>query len=237
MSTEEIRGFIIDDDPNVLELCQQRFPFYLFKAVADHKSAESLIQSDELCHFIILDYKLGKSNGFNLISHIRKHRLNIPILILTAYSSKSVMIEAIDKKPDAFIEKPINFQELQDRIDTLTNKAFPENQKNYTISIIITNILDDLNNNDPHILELRDYAAQYKMSYKYLSRVFKEKSQYSFRDLVVAKKIRIAEAMLKKTDLSVVDIASRIGYWNPSSFMKIFKKIKGLTPDQFRKAK
>ena len=61
---------------------------------------------------IFLDVRLGMENGFELVALLRKHCILTPIIILTAYPSKEVIVEALDHKVDAFIEKPIDFNFL-----------------------------------------------------------------------------------------------------------------------------
>jgi YesN/AraC family two-component response regulator len=44
-----------------------------------------------------------------------------------------------------------------------------------------------------------------------------------------------AKSLLKDTDFNVNQIADRLGYQNAESFIRIFKKITGFTPTEFRK--
>lgn len=45
-----------------------------------------------------------------------------------------------------------------------------------------------------------------------------------------------AARMLRDTDLSVADIGSRVGYSEPTNFIKFFKGMQGTTPLRYRKA-
>lgn len=69
----------------------------------------------------------------------------------------------------------------------------------------------------------------------YLSRLFRRETGYSLTDYLV--KIRIAKAriMLEKTNNRVSDVAINVGYANFSHFSKLFKKMTGLTPQEYRK--
>lgn len=229
-------GLVIDDDPNILEMCQQRFQSYKFVGAANHTAAISAIESRDTYHFILLDYKLGNYNGFDLIKRIRKYRIIIPIIVLSAHSNKEVLVEAILKKPDAFIEKPINFQLLERTIGDLIVKVYPEKHADFKIVTAIQSIIADLKDYDRGIFDkgLSDYAEEHGVSYKALSYQFKIQMGQSFRRYVIDKKMGIAKQLLYASDLSIMDIASRLGYWNPSSFMKIFKKESGKTPDEYR---
>ena len=236
MKNTPFTGLIIDDDPNVLEMCKQRFKSYSFIGSSDRASAEAVIRSKTMYHFVLLDYKLGQDNGFDLIPFIRKYRIITPIIVLSAHSNKSVLVEAIHKKPDAFIEKPINFELLEDTISEFVLKSYPEKQGDYKIMTAIQSIIFDLKDYDTHVYDkdLASYANDHDVDYKTLSHQFKLQTGQSFRRYVIHKKMQTAQQLLRISDLSVLDIASRLGYWNPSSFMKIFKKEIGQTPDQYR---
>lgn len=57
----------------------------------------------------------------------------------------------------------------------------------------------------------------------------------TFRGLTDAVKQELAEALLGNPDLSVADIAYRLGYFEPTSFQRAFRQWTGTTPMEFRK--
>ena len=46
-----------------------------------------------------------------------------------------------------------------------------------------------------------------------------------------------AQELLNRTDLSIAEIANRVGYANPGYFTRIYKKYRGITPEQARMAR
>lgn len=56
-----------------------------------------------------------------------------------------------------------------------------------------------------------------------------------FRDLVVETRLGIAGALLRETDLSIQEIAGRLGYSTPGGFARAFGRWAGQTPSAFRK--
>jgi len=239
MTLNKFTGLVIDDDPNILEMCKHRFVTFSFIGALNKSEVNTILQSKKMIHFVLLDYKLGNENGFDLIHFIRKHRVIIPIIVLSAHSTKPVLVEAIQKKPDAFIEKPINFQLLENTINELVLKAYPEKRGNYKIINAIESIRLDFNEYNSKVFDkdLSIYAEEHGVEYKTLSYQFKQHTGETFRQFILNKKLDVAKQLLRTSDLSVVDIASRLGYWNPSSFMKIFKKQFNITPDQYRTSK
>ncbi|MDO3412559.1 AraC family transcriptional regulator [Saccharibacillus sp. CPCC 101409] len=73
-------------------------------------------------------------------------------------------------------------------------------------------------------------------SAKTISRIFKEETGEKFVDYLAKLRIEEAKRMLAGTEESVQDIAERVGYVYPMSFIRMFKKLEGLTPGEYRKA-
>ena len=49
-------------------------------------------------------------------------------------------------------------------------------------------------------------------------------------------RVRRAQILLAETDLSVTEVAARVGYNNSSHFAKSFRQATALTPREFRRA-
>ncbi|MEF3306132.1 helix-turn-helix domain-containing protein [Paenibacillus sp. GYB003] len=84
-------------------------------------------------------------------------------------------------------------------------------------------------------LSLDTVADRMNMSSNYLSAYIKEKTGTNFSDHLNGIRIREAKDMLVRTSLSIQEIGEKIGYRNVTSFIRMFKKITGLTPGDYRK--
>ncbi|KRE70439.1 helix-turn-helix transcriptional regulator [Paenibacillus sp. Soil750] len=81
---------------------------------------------------------------------------------------------------------------------------------------------------------LQRLAAELHISPYYLSHMFKVDTGGSLTEYVTAKRLREACLLLQNTDLSVAEIALRIGLATASHFIHTFKKHMGTTPLKFR---
>jgi two-component system, response regulator YesN len=83
-------------------------------------------------------------------------------------------------------------------------------------------------------LGLYKVSSQFNISEGYLSHFFKEQTEENFTDYV--EKIRMAHAveLLKDKNISINDIAERVGYNSVQSFRRAFKRIKGVSPSLMR---
>lgn len=86
-------------------------------------------------------------------------------------------------------------------------------------------------------LSLGKVAGAIHISPNYLSTLFKEKIGQNFSEYLADVRIRQAEKLLVTTDLSVTEIASRVGYQNINYFSMIFKKITNMSPSKYQDRK
>ena len=84
---------------------------------------------------------------------------------------------------------------------------------------------------------LYEISRQLNSSIFQISRFIKSKFGQNFKELLQEKRFKIAERLLKETDLSVSDIINNIGYENNSYFHKKFREIYGVSPANYRKNK
>lgn len=79
-----------------------------------------------------------------------------------------------------------------------------------------------------------DAAGICSMSYSYFSRFFKRVMKKSFSEYVNFVRISEAEKLLVSTDLNITEIAMQTGFSTSSYFIYQFKKMKSVSPKQFR---
>ena len=97
---------------------------------------------------------------------------------------------------------------------------------------IVNKYIDDHFYGEISIDELCKIACFGRTKFKTL---FKAVNGCSVTSYITDKRLSQAEALLKNTDLTIEQIASTIGYSNPSRFSALFKKNVGLYPSDFRK--
>ncbi|WJH33514.1 helix-turn-helix domain-containing protein [Paenibacillus sp. CC-CFT747] len=92
------------------------------------------------------------------------------------------------------------------------------------------------NHSDPN-LSLKHLSDQFQISGKYASYLFKEEFNMKFVDFLVHLRMKHAESLLEDTHDTIQDIATKVGYANAITFGRVFKKVIGVTPGDFRKLK
>ena len=83
-------------------------------------------------------------------------------------------------------------------------------------------------------LTLRDLAANLYLNDTYLSKLFRQELNTSFTDYLNNTRIEHSIELMRSTDKSLLEIAGLVGFDDQSYFTKIFKKITGMTPRQYK---
>jgi AraC-like DNA-binding protein len=81
---------------------------------------------------------------------------------------------------------------------------------------------------------LEQIAAEMGVSFKYVSRVFKDKMGMNLTDYINQVRMAKAKELLQNTDLRVNDIAERVGIPSRTTFLRVFKKVEGIAPNEYR---
>ncbi|HYE82422.1 MAG TPA: response regulator [Clostridia bacterium] len=83
-------------------------------------------------------------------------------------------------------------------------------------------------------ITLEEAADHVHLSPHYLSRLFKKEMHINFIDYVVRRKMDRAKELLESTGLPVINIAMLLSYEEPNYFSRVFKKVTGMTPSEYR---
>ncbi|MBP1993421.1 helix-turn-helix domain-containing protein [Paenibacillus eucommiae] len=86
-------------------------------------------------------------------------------------------------------------------------------------------------------LSLEHLNDEFHLNIKTLSRLFKEEFGEKFVDYLAKVRIEDAKQQLKEAStLSIQQIAQKVGYNNTFTFIRVFKKLVGVTPGEYRKS-
>ena len=117
---------------------------------------------------------------------------------------------------------------LKSSLKELPNSITSEKEK---IDTILTYVRQNILNKER--ITIKAIADEFYMSPNYVSVFIKKHTGISIQQYVITTKIKMAERLLKQTNLNITEIAEKIGFVDSSHFNKIFKKYNGLNPSEF----
>ena len=99
----------------------------------------------------------------------------------------------------------------------------------------IQRVVDHIQSRYDEDLSLQSCAEAVGLNTFQLSRMFKKVMDINFVDYVIDYRMKIAMRMLEDPQYKVQDISDKLRYGSVKSFIRVFKKVTGTTPGNFRK--
>lgn len=86
-------------------------------------------------------------------------------------------------------------------------------------------------------ISVADVADELGYTEAYFCRLFKQYSGQSFVSYLTEFRIREAKRLLDETTDSIREIGRQVGYPDPNYFTRVFRKVTGITPSEYRQKK
>ncbi|MEZ4884319.1 MAG: substrate-binding domain-containing protein [Chitinophagales bacterium] len=248
----EYKLLIVEDNEELLQFLHKKLSLDYQVFIAKN-GKEGLSGSFEIIpDLIVCDIGLPEQDGLE-ITKILKSDLrtsHIPIILLTARSTIEQQIEGTKAGADSYITKPFNIQFLEEKIKNLLHnrqilqKVYSQDlidfQQHNDLNLIdqefvkkfITYVSDNFHRQD---FQVADLCEELNISRSQLYRKIKALLDQSISDYIQNFRLKKAEELLVKDELSIAEIAYQVGYSSPDYFTKVFKSNYKVTPTQFRK--
>ncbi|HOJ09051.1 MAG TPA: response regulator [Clostridiales bacterium] len=108
-------------------------------------------------------------------------------------------------------------------------------QSNISKNIIIEFIKKAINDKYHEDISLLTMALEFCLTPNYLCLIFKKETGETFNDYLTKVRVQNARELLKDPTYKIYEIAEMVGYRDSDYFARVFKKITGFTPSEFRK--
>lgn len=193
--------------------------------VVAKKSAEKMFQnlkdSQDLlpCHVKDMYYKcfIQLENAFN------KNRI--------MYSADHVANISIWEK----ISACKTLYELHDMLLQRIDLFFSLLNQGTDINPVVYQMKEFIHKNiNKEALSVKEISEYVHLSFSYACTLFKEDTGKTLNQYITECRMGIAVQMLENSQYTIEEIASRVGYSDGNYFGKVFKKINGLSPSEYR---
>ncbi|MFA9466352.1 MAG: response regulator [Velocimicrobium sp.] len=116
-------------------------------------------------------------------------------------------------------------------LEATKNVTEKKREKNNTV---VGRAKEYLKQNYTRDLSLEEVAKYVDISPYYFSKLFKEEEGENFIDYLTSLRIDKAKELLERTEESIKEVCCEVGYSDPNYFSRIFKKVVGNTPTEYR---
>ncbi len=227
---------LVDDDRDFRDELRDYLDDYQVIEAANGEEAIKVLEKPNEVDLVVLDVVMPGVKGTEVLKKIKQMAPDLGIIIMTGYSTKDVAVQALKGRADDYIEKPLQINKIKSTIDRMLKaKEFDTDRFGNDIKGKIERVKRFAERNYHKRVCLKDAATAVCLSPKYLSRIFKQNTGIGFNEYTLEIKIDRAKDLLEKTGYNIEQISDKMGYQNIESFIRIFKKLTGKTPTEYRK--
>ncbi len=245
---------LVDDSDDFREFMRDLLSDYqVVEAVNGQDAWNKII--DRRPDIILSDVMMPVMDGNELCRMVKENdeTATIPFVMLTARLADEHRKEGLMSGADEYITKPFNLDMLNLRLKNLLNwakrsgvkpggtaKEKQLNNRQFMLSESDRKFVEQVdayirdNMSDP------DTSVESMSAHLCISRVQLYKRMISLTGITPseylrAKRIQHAEQLMHSSDLTISEIAYKVGFNNPRYFSKYFQETYGITPSQYKK--
>lgn len=222
--------------------------YQIIEAVDGKDGMEKTIRNQP--DLIISDVMMPNMDGLEMCDKMKMNwqTSHIPIIMLTAKSDEESFIKSMQIGADIFVNKPFNFRHLSEQIKNLlvnrsriidkfrNNKKFIEHNSAQTKEdkLFVNQINRLVNENiDDNKFGVEKLAELLNMSRSLLYKKTLSLLNISAGELIRNTRLEKSTDLLIKTNLTVSEIAYKVGFSDHPQFTRSFAKYYGMSPKQF----
>lgn len=248
---------IIDDEPLIVEGLTKSIPWDRWDCQVvgfghDGREGMEVIRREKPA-IVISDISMPQMDGLQMIAGLKSEFPYMQITILTGYREFEYVQEAINLGVTRFLLKPSKMDELYEAIDTMTDKLkrFPPQEivkaddlgaeadesvlySNEASSFIVNKALEYIKEHYKEKLRLADVADYVFVSQWHLSKLLNKHTGQNFSEALNKARITKAKELLKNPSMRIYDIAEEVGFQDLAHFSRVFKKLEGISANEYR---
>lgn len=205
---------------------------------------------------VIMDIAMPELNGVEAAEQIRRLDEDCVIIFLTAYdeftyAKRAIVIRALD-----YLLKPCEEEELiavmeeamrladrckehggswsQDEAGAVNKQPEYEDMGEDRMSQVAASMREYIRKNYMNEISMQDAARELKYSDAYFCKLFKQCFDQNFTTYLAKFRINEAKRLLTNKNINVKDVGMRVGYYDSNYFAKVFKRMTGMIPSEYR---
>ena len=239
------RVVLIDDENRIVEGLRKviRWADYKCQVVGTASDAEAGTELIKKLRPQILftDIRMPGMDGLSMVAGLRSEFPDMEVAILTGYRDFAFAQEAIRLGVTRFLLKPSKMDEIKEalqvmveRLDQKVPAESEDEQTQHAGSFIVNQALGYMEKHYQEKLTLQAVADCCYVSQWHLSKLLNRYAGKSFYDILNAIRINKAKELLSQPKLKIGEISEMVGYADTAHFARTFKKLAGMSANEYR---
>ncbi len=190
---------------------------------------------------LFTDIKMPDQDGLTLLAGLRSEFPRMQVAVLTGYREFEYAQKAIRLGVARFLLKPSRMDEIEEALEHMTRALSGEapspdepEESGGAEGFVVRQALQYIQKRYNEKLSLMDVAAHCFVSQWHLSKLLHKNLDKNFYEIINELRIRKAKQLLGDPGLTVAAICEMVGYNDPAHFSKVFKRLEGISANEYR---
>lgn len=232
---------IVDDEPMIADGLYEEFVDNGRWELDVHRvysGREALELSGRMrIDILISDIRMPGVDGIELLKQVKRKWPSCKVVFLTGYKEFDYAYGALQHGAERYVLKTEGYDKIVEVVEELAAELDPAlrtlRMEGRSMEIVdkVKSYIEGHLHEDISLVSLAEVVH---FNPSYLSRFFKQQTGLNLSDFVQNVKVERAKHMLADPNRRVNEIAEALGYGSSSNFTRSFKRITGLTPQEYR---
>ena len=250
-------AMIVDDEVVVVRAMKKRVNWEKF-GISKVYEANSMKQAIEIFRkteidILFCDIEMPEGSGLELFEWVKEYFPYVECIYVTCHPDFEYIRKAMRLGSFDYLLKPIDYAELHEVLGKAVQRADAnmlvkehvhqrarkyfndESGPTHSSSDVVEKIKEYVKEHIQEEISMGDIAEVVYLNPQYMVRLFKKKEGISILEYITNARVKMASDLLRETDYSIYQVASLVGYFNYSYFSRVFKKIIGKSPQEYKK--
>ncbi len=190
---------------------------------------------------MVLDVRMPLKTGLEVMQEANKLGIKPITIILSAYDEFKYAQQALHFGARDYLLKPVGSRDILSLVNKFADEIEGKLKKQEVSEDVLgipavvlraEEYIKEHYNEDISAQEAADYAG---ITAGYLSTLFSQHLQCGFNELLNTVRVEHARVYLEQNYLKTYEIAYKVGFRDEKYFSRVFKKITGIPPSEYRK--
>lgn len=189
---------------------------------------------------MFLDVQMPLKNGIEVMQEAKRAGILPYTLILSGYDEFKYCQQALRLGAREYLLKPVRSSDILSTLNKVADELFggetKQNEESGEKNPLVERAMEYVAEHYYENLMLTEVAEKVGVTAGYLSTLFQKQFEKGFVDYLNEIRIDHACTYLQQNYLKTYEIAYKVGFNDEKYFSKVFKKIMGQSPTEYRKS-